>query len=353
MGIALAKLKNMPKAHLAAMLLSLEPFAPGSSASAPPLLPSQAQLLADLCPTSMELRALQDWAGARAKALASQPAPQDAAGAKLGEAEGAWLELGRCVPQQMRERAQALSFRCNFAERVEEVAARVQALLCGAQELRACAPLQRIVGTAVKLVEKIPAAAAAAPPGGGFILLSWAAAFGARVPGLPQRDPRGTLLHVLAAVTQQQGEAFHPATHTPALCAAVGNVDFTLLPSDLAALDAGVRQYAGFLGAAAGEGEGGALQAEAAPLQALPAAAAACAMQASVAGVRASFLAAQEALAAALAAYPSVATPHASAPAPGAKLPAAEEVFSAVVSFATALKKCQSAFFAAPGAPKK
>jgi enoyl-CoA hydratase/carnithine racemase len=61
------------------------------------------------------------------------------------------------------------------------VGARVAALGAGARELRACAPLQRIVATAVQLVEKVPAAASAHAPGA-FLLLSWATAFAARVP---------------------------------------------------------------------------------------------------------------------------------------------------------------------------
>ena len=59
------------------MLLRLEPFLAASDGGGggARLTPSQAQLLADLCPSAAELRKLQEWAGKRA-----------AGGERLGEA---------------------------------------------------------------------------------------------------------------------------------------------------------------------------------------------------------------------------------------------------------------------------
>jgi hypothetical protein len=211
-GISLSKLKSFTRPQLASALLSLRPGA---------LSPAQAQLLPDLVPSAAELRGLQQWLRARGEGAS---APQ-----KLGDAEAVWLELAALVPSPpapaLQELAAALAFRANFGERAGECRGRVALLTGAVGELAVCEPLRRLLVTAAPLISRVPAAAAAADAGGGgtFLLLAWRGAFGARVPGVPVRDTRGTLLHVVAAVlhrVEPRGERCDLARHAPTVLAA-------------------------------------------------------------------------------------------------------------------------------------
>jgi hypothetical protein len=154
----------------------------------------------------------------------------------------------------LRERATSLAFRATFEDRLGEVVGRVHRLNAATRELGNCNALKQLVSTATQLIPKVPtamaaaasAAGVAAPVAGGgtvspldgssssnsssssghhpplFLLLHWAAILSCRVQGVPMRDPRGTLLHVLAAVASAGGYKQHAVTVANLMWADVG-----------------------------------------------------------------------------------------------------------------------------------
>lgn len=208
-AIALAKLKSITPSSLLSSLQSLVPMVrPTSPAHALPMpltLP-QATILLDVCPAVEELQSIRAWAeskgsGEDVHALAKTSLP---------EAERFYLHLTPLVGSVggPLERARALAFRVGWTARKEEMDTRMRTA-------RAC--LVEISGKREALTSLLACATTAcnnAGPG------AWASVLGAgqvgankvlavthlpslrttRLPSLPARDTRGTVMHYLAAL---------------------------------------------------------------------------------------------------------------------------------------------------------
>ena len=193
-GIGLARFRGVPRATMRAALETLTPVG---------LTAAQCIILESLAPSPTEASAVVS-----AAAILGER--------RLGDAEAFFLELA--VVPRVRERAEALAFRVSASTRLSNLAERVAALRAAADALSADSALQRIATVASALIIRTATTGNAAP----FSLLSLLALKGSRLPAVPFRDPRGTLLHLLAAVLDRTDAEAAKWEVPPAVIAATG-----------------------------------------------------------------------------------------------------------------------------------
>jgi hypothetical protein len=206
-GIGIARFRGVTRETMRSALLSLSPRG---------LAPMQCVLLQSLAPSASE-------------AAAVSAAAQGCGSRRLGDAETFLLELSH-VPRA-QERAEALAFRVTAPARLTGIAQRVSALRAAADALSADVCLQRIATVASSLLAR--SANGTTTAASSFSLLSLHALKGTRIPQVPFREARGTLMHLLAAVLERTDLAAAGYEAPRAVIDAAGE--------DLAGLDAELR----------------------------------------------------------------------------------------------------------------
>ncbi len=190
-AIALAKLRSLPTHTLRLALTSLCPSGIAPDGCSFAVTPLQAALLCDVLPTPEEAAAVQAWANSNGAVPNT---------ALLGEAERFFLAMGDV--SQSVGRARVLCTRLGLQARLSEAAARIALIRAAAEEMECRrGAWAKLLASARQAVVGAGASTAVTGGGGGPVHLHHLPALAlARLPSLPARDTRGTLMHYTAAL---------------------------------------------------------------------------------------------------------------------------------------------------------
>lgn len=237
-GIALAKFRSVPYPAVALALMQLTPTVtithPTTGKTETCMLTAaQLSLLADLVPSPSEAAMVNTWAGKQGNDRAC-----------LGEMESFILALSEAGVDRVAERVAALSFRAGLQSKAADLTSRIDAMASAVTQMQGCAKLQTVLASARSLA---PHAGEDATT---FNIMSLGKLSTTRLPGAGHKDPRGTLLHYLAAMldrSDKDAAAMSVNKDLPAVAVAA-RAECNGIAAEVASLRAGLRSYSAILG---------------------------------------------------------------------------------------------------------